>query len=182
MRYIHVLRALVTLPFLLWASAASVRGAPVDVERVIAELEPQTDLPIWVPDEVPGMDELYVNFYVQPDLYSIYFDYTADCGGSTVCNYGSFMAERNGEFITLEDLGNPSPPSQLPSPEVVPIRFENGMSGQFVNACGAYCTARVQWRLGGILYSAVIKNGTQEATVELANIILQGEERVPGDV
>jgi len=170
------------LPILLWASTASVSAAPIDVEQVIAELEPQTDLPIWVPDEVPEMDELYVNFYVQPDLYSIYFDYTADCGGSTVCNYGYFMAERNGEFITLEDLGNPSPTSQLPSPEVLPIRFENGMSGQFVNACGAYCTARVQWRLRGILYSAVIKNGTQEATVELANIILQGEERVPGDI
>ncbi|MDB9528799.1 hypothetical protein PN498_22595 [Oscillatoria sp. CS-180] len=179
MRYTHMLRALATLPLLFWVSGAPISAAPIAVEQVIAELQPQTDLPIWVPDEVPEMEEVYISFYTAPDAYSIYFDYVPDCGGATACNYGSFMAEQNGQFLTIDDL-NPTVRQGMPQDKIVPIRFENGMSGQFVNTCGAYCMARVQWRLGGILYSAVIKNGTQEATVELANIVLQGEERRSG--
>lgn len=180
MRYIHVFRTLVTLPFLLWVSSTPVSAAPIDVEQVIAELEPQTDLPIWVPDEVPGMDEVYISFSILPDYYLINFDLIPGCQGATACNYGYFEANRNGEFITVEDL-NPTIRQGMPLDEIVPIRFENGMSGQFVNTCGPYCLARVQWRLGGVLYSAVIKNGAQEATVELANLILRGEERSPGN-
>ena len=179
MRYIHAFRALATLPLLLWAGSAAVSAAPINIDQVIAELQPQTDLPIWLPDEVPEMDEVYISFDSLSDYYLISFDYTPDCRGVTFCNYGHFEANRIGEFITVEEL-SPIVRQGMPQDEIVPIRFENGMSGQFVNTCGAFCTARAQWQLGGILYSAAIKNGTQEATLELANVILRGEERVPG--
>ncbi|MEM8804501.1 MAG: hypothetical protein AAGF01_00430 [Cyanobacteria bacterium P01_G01_bin.38] len=177
--YIPVFRTLATLPFLLWVSSAAVSAAPVEVEQVIAELQPQTDLPIWVPDEVPEMEAVHISFDILPDYYVISFDHTPDCQGATACNYGYFEANRNGEFMTAEDI-SPIVRQGIPQDEIVPIRFGNGMSGQFVNTCGAYCSARVQWRLDGILYSAVIKNGMQEATVELANIILSGEKRASG--
>ncbi|MEO1096091.1 MAG: hypothetical protein AAFX01_14465 [Cyanobacteria bacterium J06638_28] len=181
MRYLPVFRILAVLPILLWGSTASVSAAPVDVEQVIAELQQQTDLPIWIPDEVPGIDEVHISFNVLPDAYWINFDLIPECQGVTACNYGYFEANRNGEFLTVDDL-NPTVRQGIPQDEIIPVRLENGMSGQFVNICGPYCLARVQWRVEGILYSAVIKNGTQEATVELANIILQGAERVPGDI
>lgn len=180
MLYLRFLQASYALPLLFLVSSAVVKAAPISVEAVIAELQPRTDLPIWIPDEISEMDEVYVSYYTAPDLYSIYFDYIPDCGGSTACNYGSFTADRNGTFFTPDDLLNPVARGDIPPDEIVPIRFDNGMSGQFANFCGAYCTAQVQWRLGGILYAVTIKNGTRAATLELANNILQGEVRTQG--
>ncbi|MEL6381459.1 MAG: hypothetical protein AAFQ89_03100 [Cyanobacteria bacterium J06626_18] len=172
MSSVRLLRSLIILPLLLWVNDTHVSAAPIEIERVIAELQPQTTLPIWMPDEVPGLEQVYISLYTTSGLYSIYFDLTPDCGGATYCNYGSFTAEQDGQFWTPDDLG--------PRDEIAFIRFENGMSGQFVNTCGPYCTAKVQWRLGGILYNATIKNGTQAATVDLANNILQGDVRAQG--
>lgn len=170
---------LTCLPLLLGVIARPVAAAPIPVDRVVQQLQPQTNLPIWMPDAIPDMEQVYVSLSVEsPSSYYINFDYIPDCEGSTACNYGYFYADRTGQFSTPADL-TPTRPG-MPRNEIVPVRLINGMSGQFVNTCGAYCMARVEWRLGGVLYSAWIKNGTQAATVVLANDILEGGVRAQG--
>lgn len=172
MSHVRLLNSLVILPLFFWISNIPANAAPIEIETVIDELQPQTTLPIWMPDEISQLEQVYISLYIIPNFYSIYFDMAPDCGGTTACNYSSFKAKRDGQFTMVDDLG--------PRDEITPIRFENGMSGQFVKTCGPYCVARVQWRLGDILYSASIKNGTQSETVELANSILESGIRAQG--
>lgn len=162
-------------------------AASVPVDQVIRELQPQTDLPIWMPETVPSMDRVYTSVdseldspYLEGSSYSINFDYTAGCNGSTACNYGYFSAVLNGQFTTAADIINPQRRGDIPPDKIVPVRLVDGMSGQFVNTCGAHCTARVEWRLGSVLYYIAVKNGTQADTVALANAILQGGVRATG--
>jgi hypothetical protein len=176
----NILRTLAILPILIGVSSTAVSAAPIDIEAVIAELQPQTDLPIWLPDEIPQMEQVYISLDTTADSYYIGFYYIPDCT-ATACRYGSFSADRNGEFAT-SDVLNPFPRSGIPVDEIRHIRFDNGMSGQFVNTCGSYCIARVQWRLGGILYDVEIKNGRQSTVIDLANAILDGDIRAQGSV
>lgn len=177
MTHTRFLLPLACLPLLLGVISRPANAAPIPVDRVVQQLQSQTNLPIWMPDAVPAMDRVYANVSVDsPDSYYINFDYTSDCDGSTPCNYGYVSADRNGQFSTPADL-NPQVRPGIPPDEIVAVRFDNGMSGQFVNTCGAYCMASVEWRLGGVLYTVAIKNGTQAATVALANNVLQGGDR-----
>lgn len=181
MSYRRFCLVLIGWPLLVLTMFRPVQAAPIPVERVVREMQTQTDLPIWLPDAIPEMEQVYVSFYFEPNSYLINFDYTADCGGSTACLYGYLSAERNGQFSTAADLSPLIRPG-IPRDEIVPVQLANDMSGQFVNTCGPYCMATVQWKLGGILYSAAIKNGTQANTVALANAILQSGVRAQSTV
>ncbi|MBF2085289.1 hypothetical protein [Thermoleptolyngbya sp. C42_A2020_037] len=150
------------IPMLIAGCAPSLAGAPIPVDQVVSQLRPQTPIPIFLPDAVPGMEEVYVHAYGDEDSYGVDFDYVADCNGATACSYGGTWAQRyEGAMTPAEILGM--------SETVETVTLTNGVSGQYANTCGAYCVATVMWQADGVLYGVSIKNGEKEATIALAN-------------
>lgn len=150
------------IPMLIAGCSPSLVGATLPVEQVVSQLRPQTPIPIYLPDAVPGMEEVYVHTYGDENSYGVDFDYIADCNGATACSYGGTWAQRyEGSMTPAEILGI--------SETVESVELANGVSGQYANTCGAYCVATVMWQADGILYGVSIKNGEKEATVSLAN-------------
>ena len=68
----------------------------VSSTAVNAELQPQTDLPIWMPDEIPNLGQVYVSIETTFDFYA------------------SFSADCNGEFATPDVLNPPFPRGSMP--------------------------------------------------------------------
>lgn len=162
-RSLAVVLSFMLFPVLLLGScASSLAGAAIPIEQVVSQLRPQTPIPIFIPDAVPDMDEVYVHAYGDQDSYGVDFDYVADCNGATACSYGGVWAQRyEGTLTPAEIIGI--------SETVEPVELANGVDGQYANTCGAYCVATVMWQADGILYGISIKNGEKEATLALAN-------------
>ncbi|WP_448599527.1 hypothetical protein [Thermoleptolyngbya sp.] len=150
------------IPMLIGGCAPSLAGAAIPIEQVVSQLRPQTPIPIFIPDAVPDMDEVYVHTYGDQNSYGVDFDYVADCNGATACSYGGTWAQRyEGTLTPAEIIGM--------SETAEPVVLANGVEGQYANTCGAYCVATVMWQADGILYGISIKNGEKEATIALAN-------------
>ncbi|MDG2614821.1 hypothetical protein P7L53_01055 [Thermoleptolyngbya sichuanensis XZ-Cy5] len=152
------------IPMLIAGCAPSLAGASIPIDQVVSQLRSQTSIPIFLPDAVPGMEEVYVHAYGNEDGYGVLFDYVADCKGATACNYGSISAERYEGTMTLAEMLGISETDTVET-----VALTNGVSGQYANTCGAYCVATVVWQADGILYGVSIKNGEKEATIALAN-------------
>jgi hypothetical protein len=58
-------------------------------------------------------------------------------------------------------------------PEFRNIKLFGGTKGIFVNSCGAYCTALVEWKHEGVLYRVTMKNGTQKELEQIANLAIE---------
>ncbi|HLO48868.1 MAG TPA: hypothetical protein VK211_10680, partial [Kamptonema sp.] len=57
------------------------------------------------------------------------------------------------------------------------IKLAKGIQGVFHNGCGAYCTASVEWKRQGVLYTVAIKNGREADTVKIANSAIEAGVR-----
>jgi len=78
-------------------------------------------------------------------------------------------AERGGAFFNPDELG--------PRDQIASVKLAQGIQGQFINTCGAYCLAQVAWQSQGVLYRAGIQNGRKEAVLALANSAILGGVR-----
>lgn len=147
--------------------------------EVIATLENTTNVPVELPSVLPTYadPQMYWNASGKADSYYVSFEYTPDCMGATACTLGSFSAERGGEIEPKpSDLRVNTSDSSL-SDKYEYIKLDNGYSAVYMNFCGAYCTAQVQWKINGVLYQASLKNGTKEEVLRMANSVYTNFEQ-----
>jgi hypothetical protein len=112
--------------------------------------------PILAPKALPTSEKLYVKISADPSRYSIEYVYTPNCK-STSCSWGSFNAERRSIFPSAD------------GDETEGITLAKGKKGRFRLFKGMSSNAFVEWKEGGVLYTAQIKNGRKEDVVKLAN-------------
>ncbi|HLO48592.1 MAG TPA: hypothetical protein VK211_09285, partial [Kamptonema sp.] len=125
-------------------------GAAVPIAQILPQLKGKTQVPIFLPSQVPFSQKLYFNAQSRLDGYSISIDYTANCRGTTACSAGGISAQKGGEFTQrMEGV----------TKTLKNIKLAKGIQGVFHNGCGAYCTASVEWKRQGVLYTVAIKNG-----------------------
>jgi hypothetical protein len=135
----------------------------VPMSDVVPRLQEATQMPILLPSQVP-MDEVFLDVEVDRNRYYVGFDFRPDCRSATACHFGEIMAEQGGATSAPEN-----------SEEVA---LTDGTPAYFFSTCGAHCTASLQWSYGGAVYSVMIKNGTKEGTIALANsAMLRGDRR-----
>lgn len=151
-------------------SNAQRRNSTVSVptRQIVSQIKSKTSIPIYLPSSLPLSERMYYYSEGSSNSYSVTFDYTPDCHGTTVCNMGAMAAERGGQFITR---------TQGVTRTFKNIRLAGGVRGIFHNGCGAYCTATVQWQNRGVLYQVFVKNGQEAQTIQIANSAIQGGRR-----
>ncbi|MBD1871244.1 PPC domain-containing protein [Cyanobacteria bacterium FACHB-471] len=142
-------------------SQAALADAVFPVDQVLPQLQQGTRVPILLPNQVPLLDQVYFDSTVEENSYSVDFVYTPDCQ-ATACYAGTIRAERGGQLPTLE-----------PGESFQTVQLAGGVRGQFVNFCGAYCTAVLSWQSEGVLYEVILKNGAQEELVQIANSAIE---------
>jgi hypothetical protein len=144
-------------------AAPSRANVAVPMGDVVPRLQEATSMPILLPSQVP-MDEVFLDVEAQSDRYYVGFDYRPDCRSATACHFGEIMAEQNDSTTIPENTEE--------------VTLTDGTPAYFFSTCGAHCTAILQWRYSGVLYSVMIKNGTKEGTIALANsAMLRGDRR-----
>lgn len=148
----------------------------IPVDQVVSKLQKQTQVPILIPPVIPDMRgiRIYVGIgETNASSYTLYFDFTPDCGGSTPCHYGGIAAEVGKDFFVLD----PQVAAFNPANVVEPVSLANGTQGQFANTCGPYCIAAVEWKYEGALYRVHIKNGRKADVLKLANAAIAAGPR-----
>jgi hypothetical protein len=138
-----------------WAEVA------VPVADVLPQIQAATDLPILLPDSVP-LGRVYLDVEAERDRYYVGFDLHPDCHSATACHFGEIMA-------FSDDGSNPE--------NAETIALVNDTPAAYFSSCGAHCTASVQWLYRGIVYRVMVKNGTKEETVALANSAIAAGDR-----
>ncbi|MBD3887330.1 hypothetical protein IFO70_37790 [Phormidium tenue FACHB-886] len=146
------------------------------IAQVISQIDRATDVPIYLPESVP-MDQSYLDISTTANSYRVDFNHTPDCGG-TACYFGSIQAERGGQLSSnpfsdraARDLGGIRETFET-------VQLSDGTLAQFINGCGAYCTAVLEWQSQGVLYQVTVKNGTREMLLAIANSAVEaGAER-----
>jgi len=143
-------------------------GNAVPVGQILAQLKGKTKVPIFLPSQLPFGQKVYFNAQVSTDGYAISIDYTANCRGVTACSAGEIRAQKGGEFTQkMEGV----------TKTLKNIQLAKGTKGVFHNGCGAYCTASVEWKSQGVLYTVAIKNGREADTVKIANSAIEAGVR-----
>lgn len=132
--------------------------------NIIVKLQNNTNIPVKFPVNLPntGGEKIYLNWSADNNSYNVNFDYTSDCGGATACNMGSFSANRGAQIQSK---------SYYSEDEYQYIKLNNGYSAIFINTCGASCSALVEWKVNGVVYSVYLKNGTKEEIMKIANSV-----------
>jgi len=144
----------------------SLADVVVPLNQALVQIE-GTQVPILIPSVVPNVSETYVRGRGTIEGYVLDFSFTPTCDG-TVCHYAWISAERDGKLLY----------SQINRGDTIAsVQLAQGMQGQFINTCGAYCLAQVAWQSQGVLYRAGIKNGRKEVVIALANSAILGGER-----
>jgi Bacterial SH3 domain len=144
-------------------AAPSRADVAVPMGDVVPRLQEATQMPILLPSQVP-MDEVFLDVEAESDRYYVGFDYRPDCRSATACHYGEIMAEQSGSMSVPENAEE--------------VALTDGTPAYFFSTCGAHCTASLQWRYGGVMYRVMVKNGTKEGTIALANsAMLRGDRR-----
>lgn len=137
------------------------------VREILPQLKGKTQVRIFLPSSVPFSDKVYYKSKASANGYSVEFNYTPDCK-ATACYMGAIEAEKGGKLTTKmggdrETLKN--------------IQLAGSTKGIFYNACGAYCTALVEWQSQGVLYRVTMKNGREEALTKIANSAIEAGVR-----
>jgi len=140
------------------APAASA-DTPFPVSKILPQINRKTQMPIFLPSRLPFSPQVFYNVEVDSAHYSIDINHTPDCQG-TPCYIGAIRAERGGKV---------SEPSGIRGETFTSVELAGGIRGIFANACGAYCTALVEWQYQGVLYQVTIKNGREEELIQIAN-------------
>ena len=142
--------------------------AVVPIAQILGQLKGKTQVPIFLPSQVPFGQKLYFNAQGRADGYTISIDYTASCRGVTACSAGEISAQKGGEFTQkMEGV----------TKTLKNIQLAKGTKGVFHNGCGAYCTASVEWKSQGVLYTVAIKNGREAETIKIANSAIEAGRR-----
>jgi hypothetical protein len=135
-------------------------AVPMDV---VPRLQEATQMPILLPSQVP-MDEVFLHVEVDRNRYYVGFDYRPDCRSATACHFGEIMGVQGGATSAPENAEE--------------VALTDGTPAYFFSTCGAHCTASLQWTYSGVAYRVMIKNGTKEGTIALANsAMLRGDRR-----
>lgn len=148
---------------ILGIATPGLANVAVPVETIRLQLQEQTQVPLFIPTEVPTLDVVYIGTYGDPNSYRIEFN--ANSCYATACNFATLEVSRDGELITPEDLGRYDS-------AIEPIELPGGIRGQYVNICGPYCRAYVEWQYQGVVYSSSIKNGSRTDAIALARSTL----------
>ncbi|MEZ2321088.1 MAG: hypothetical protein ACBR15_19020 [Microcoleus sp.] len=142
-------------------------GTAVKVSEILRQLKGKTQVPIFIPSLLDS-EKLYYQTTAKADSYTISMEYTADCRGTGACTFGEIRAQKGGEFSTkIEGV----------TKTLKNVQLAGGMKGVFHNGCGAYCTASVEWKAQGVLYTVAIKNGREADVIKMANSAIQAGKR-----
>jgi|GEM_PF-795236 hypothetical protein len=142
---------------------------PVPVSEILPKLKGKTSVPIFLPTELPFNDRrIYYAVTAKKDSYEITLDLTANCQGSTACSRGAIYAEKGGDFITKMDGITKTYKN---------VELYGGFKGIFHKGCGAYCTATLQWKYQGFLYSIYLKNGLEKDAIAIGNSAIKAGVR-----
>lgn len=143
-------------------------GTAVPVSEILPKLKGKTQVPIFIPSSIPVSQKLYYQTTAKADSYTISMEYTADCRGAGACSLGEIRAQKGGAFSTkIEGV----------TKTLKEIQLAGGVKGSFHNGCGAYCTASVEWKGQGVLYTVAIKNGKEADLIKIANSAIQAGKR-----
>ncbi|MGB3264606.1 MAG: hypothetical protein WBA89_11655 [Microcoleus sp.] len=147
--------------------SVAVVGTAVPVSQILAKLKGKTQVPIFIPSRLPISQKFYYQTQATADSYTISMDYTADCRGAGACSFGEVRAQKGGEFSTkLEGV----------TKTLKNVKLAGGVTGVFHNGCGAYCTASIEWKKLGFMYTVSMKNGRESDLTLIANsAILAGK-------
>jgi hypothetical protein len=148
-------------------TSAPVAETPFPVSEIVSQINRKTQIPIFLPRRLPFSPEVFYKVEADSARYSIDINHTPDCQG-TPCYIGSIRAERGGKL---------SEPSGIPRETFKNVQLAGGIKGIFANACGAYCTALVEWQNQGVLYQVTIKNGREEDLIQIANSAITAGSR-----
>jgi hypothetical protein len=127
------------------------------VEAIYEATEEGHRIPILVPVSLDDDAELYWSAQVNPYGYEISFNRTPDCRGSA-CGWGGIRAEKGGQFIDADR-----------NDTVAWVTLVQGKKARVRTFTGAGISTFVEWREGGVLYTAYMKGGRKESVVQLAN-------------
>ncbi len=142
-------------------------SATVPVQEILANLKGKTKVAIFLPSQLPFSKQVYFNSEGTANGYTVSINYTPNCRG-TACSLGEIRAEKGGELMT---------PLSGVTKTFKTLQLAQGMKGIFHNGCGAYCTATVEWKSQGVLYSIGLKNGREAETIAIANSAIQAGPR-----
>ncbi|MBD1882455.1 hypothetical protein [Microcoleus vaginatus] len=138
------------------------------VNEILRKLKGKTQVPIFIPSRIPVPQKMYYPTTAQANSYSISIEYKRDCGGTTVCTFGSIQGQKGGEFTTkLEGV----------TKTLKNVKLAGGVKGVFHNGCGAYCTATLEWKTQGFMYTVAIKNGRESDLILIGNSAIQAGKR-----
>ena len=154
----------VTENFRPWVDAAG------QVRQIMGTLK-RTKIPVFLPREplrAGGMQLFFASETVQPDRYAIGL-YTFPGCTAGACTFGSFSGERGGKLSTRN--------REFPPETYQKVTLAGGIPGQFVNSCGAYCTAMVEWINQGVRYRMTARNADLDGLVQYANEAIQAGAR-----
>lgn len=143
-------------------------GTTVPVSEILPKLKSKTKVPIFIPSIIAVSQKLYYQSQAKADSYTISMEYTADCRGAGACSLGEIRGQKGGEFSTkiagvTKTLKN--------------VQLAGGVKGVFHNGCGAYCTASIEWKTQGFLYTIAIRNGVEADLIKMANSAIQAGKR-----
>lgn len=142
-------------------------GTPVAVNEILPKLKGKTQVPIFIPSSISASQKLYYQSTAKADSYTISIGYTADCNAGA-CSFGEIRAQKGGEFSTkIEGV----------TKTLKNVQLAGGVKGVFHNGCGAYCTATLEWKTQGFMYTVAIKNGREADLIKMANSAIQAGKR-----
>lgn len=140
------------------------------VRQIMSTLK-GTKIPVFLPKEPlygGGIQLFFTTEVTQPNRYEIGL-YTFPGCTAGACTFGSLSGERGGKLSTR------SP--EFPRDTYQKVTLAGGIRGQFINSCGAYCTAMVEWLNNGVLYQITGKNADRDGLVRYANEAIQAGAR-----
>jgi hypothetical protein len=148
--------------------SVAVAGTAVPVSQILQKLKGKTQVPIFLPSRLPISQKLYYQSQAKTDSYTISIEYTADCRGGGACSFGEIRGQKGGEFSTqLEGV----------TKTLKNVQLADRVKGVFHNGCGAYCTATLEWKSRGFMYTVAIKNGRESDLILIANSAILARKR-----
>jgi hypothetical protein len=150
-----------SLATVVWADVA------VPVAEIVQHMQ-QTQIPVLLPSQVPINLKVYPDVTASRTSYSVDFYLAPNCIAGA-CYYGGIAAEQHGQFSPSPFVDQP--PRDLGDVQEVykTVALANGTPAHFTNACGAYCTATLEWMANHVLYRVTIKNGELDNLLSIAN-------------
>ena len=140
----------------------------VTVREILPKLKGKTQVPIFIPSSIFVSEKMYYQTTAKANSYTISMEYTADCHGTTACTLGEIRGQKGGEFSTkVEGV----------TKTLKNVKLAGGVKGVFHNGCGAYCTATLEWKTQGFMYTVAIKNGQEADVIKIANSAIQAGKR-----